>query len=184
LLVVLAGLTLLVETMVILNIFVRRVHGRWIYNFFAPVECGFIIYILYRASVYPAIKRLNAILLGCLPISIGIVYWMHPVLHRFNDAAGLVYDFLELVVACSFLIDVLLNKLDTPPGRQPLFWMASGLLFACSLFTLQDVLMNYIPTIQNQYLTIYNAIANSFMYAGFIACFICLRRTDRQGSPA
>ena len=183
LLIVLSGLTILVE----MTIYINRVHGidsRGIYNFFAPAECGFIIYILYRASAHPAIKRLNAVLLGFLPISIGIAYYMHPVFTRFNDSAGLFYDFLELIAACSFLIDFLLNQSVISLGRQPFFWTASGLLFACSLFTLQDVLMNYIPTIPNQYLTIYSTIANSFMYAGFIACFICLRSTDRQRSPA
>ncbi|HWK02063.1 MAG TPA: hypothetical protein VNS58_00430 [Puia sp.] len=178
LLVVLTGLTSLVETIVFLNV-ARRIDSRWMYSFFAPVECGFILYILYSASVHPAIKRLNAILLGFLPISIGIAYYMHPVFTRFNESAGLFYDFLELIAACSFLTDVLLNKSDTPLGRQPLFWMAAGILFYSSLFTLLDALRTYIPKIPVQYLTMYSVIANTFMYTGFIACFICLRRTDR-----
>lgn len=182
LLVVLAGLTSLIETIVFLNT-ARRIDIRGVYNFFAPVECAFILYILYRASVYPAIKRLNALLLACLPIGIGIAYYTHPGFYRFNESAGLFYDFLELIAACSFLIDVLLNKSDTPLGRQPLFWVAAGILFYGSIFTLLDALRNYITKAPIQYLTLFSALANLFMYSGFIACFICLRRADRQRSP-
>ncbi|HWK02016.1 MAG TPA: hypothetical protein VNS58_00195 [Puia sp.] len=183
LLVVLSGLTLVVET-VVTQYDLRRIDGRWMYIFFAPVECGFIIYILYRASVHPNIKRLNAILLGLLPISIGIAYWLHPAFSGFNDIADFFYDFLELIAACSFLTDVLLNKSDTPVGRQPLFWMASGILFYCCMFTLLGVLLNYMPRMPRRYLAPYSLVANTFMYTGFIACFICLHRARRRNVAA
>src|SRR5258708_2383265 len=181
LLVILSGMTLLVETEVTLFI-VHRIFNRWLYTFFAPVECGFIIYILYRASVHPAIKRLSAILLGVLPISIGIAYCLHPAFYRFNDIAGLFYLFSELLAACSFLVDVLLNKSDTPPGRQPLFWLACGMLFYCSIYTLINAVSDHIVKFSYQFYLLYSIVANTFMYTGFIACFICLHRARRGSS--
>jgi len=175
LLVVLSGLTLLVEATVFLYHF-RRIDGRWIYDFFSPVECGFIIYIFYRASVHPAIRRLNAILLGCLAIGIGIGYVLYPAFFKLSDSTELFYLFAELIAACSFLIDVLLNKSDIPPGRHPLFWMACGMLFYCSIYTVITAVTNYVTKLPYELFMLYSFVANTFMYTGFIACFICLHR--------
>src|SRR5882757_855858 len=108
LLVILSGLTLLVESTAMLLV-AHRIYHFWLYNLFAPVECGFILYILYRGSIHPAIKRLNAVLLISLPIAIGVAYYLHPVFFRLNEPAGLFYLFAELIAACSFLIDILMN---------------------------------------------------------------------------
>ncbi|HWK02014.1 MAG TPA: hypothetical protein VNS58_00185 [Puia sp.] len=178
LLVLLSGLTLLVEMVVGLCV-VRRIDNLWLYNFFTPVECGFIIYIYYRASVHPAIKRLNVLLLGLLPVSIGMAYWLHPVFNRFNEMAGLVYLFFELLAACSFLIDALLNKSDTPPGRQPLFWMACGVLIYSCIFTVISAVEDHKLKIPYSLYMLYSFVGNTSLYAGFIACFICLHRARR-----
>jgi len=183
LLVVLSGLTLLIEAIIAINM-AHRLDTRWIYNFFSPVECGFILYILYRASMHPTIKRLNGLLLVLLPISIAISFYQHPGIFTFNESASLFYDFLELIASCSFLVGVLLNKSDVSPGRLPLFWMACGMVFYCSIFTLQNAVADYIARSSYPYFVLYSYVANTFMYAGFIACFVCLRRINRGASPA
>src|ERR1700720_4264122 len=73
LLVLLSGLTLLVESVVMTSLFLHTSRP-WLYNFFAPVESGFIISIFYRAALQPLIKRLNAILLALLPVGTAILW--------------------------------------------------------------------------------------------------------------
>ncbi|HWK04309.1 MAG TPA: hypothetical protein VNS58_11790 [Puia sp.] len=185
LLVILSGLTLLAETGAYLYA-TLRIDGHWVHNLFAPVECVFILYILHRASMRPAIKRLNIVLLVILPAGIGVIYGLHPAVLRIGEFAALFYLFLELTAACSFLIDLVLNKSDTPVGRQPLFWMAAGMLFYCSIFSMELTVMSFIKKIPWQYSVSYAIVANTFMYTGFITCFICLHRANpasRGDSP-
>jgi len=178
LLVVLCSLTFLVEMSADLLV-IHRIYHFWLYNLFAPVECGFILYIFYRGSTDPAVKRLNVLLLACLPPGIAVTYFLHPVFFRLNEPAALLYLFWELIGACAVVIGILLNKSDSPLGHQPLFWMACGILFYCCIFTLIHAVMNVMPKIQNQYFTLYSFFANTFMYSGFIASFCSLRRVNR-----
>lgn len=181
LLVILSGLTLLVEAAA-LQYAVRHIDGSWVQDLFTPVECVVILYVLHRGSVRPAIKRLNVVLLAILPVGIVVIYGLHPTLFWIGEFASLFYVFLELIAACSFLIDLVLNKSDTPLGRQPLFWMAAGMVFYCSIKSLELTVMSFITKIPWQYSLSYSMVSNTFMYTGFIACFICLHRAGRRGS--
>jgi len=183
LLVILSSLTFLSESACFLFIGLR-IPFLWIQNLFTPVECTFILYILRKASVRPVFKRLHAVLLILLPIGIGVIYGLLPAFFKLDDFAALFYLFLELIAACTFLVDILLNKSDTPLGRQPLAWMASGMVFYCSIYAVMTAVTSFIAEIPLLYKLLYSTVANTFIYAGFIACFICLRRARGGGMPA
>ena len=188
LLVVLCSLTFFVEESA-LFLFFRWIPHDWIYNLFTPLECGFILYIFYRGSTNPSVKRVNAILLACLPPGIAAFFFLHPVFFIFNESALLFYLFSELIGACAVLIGILLNQSDTSLGHQPLFWMACGILFYSCIFTVLHAYLNampknVIPKNSFLYYTIYSFIANNFMYIGFIACFFSMRRLSRTIQPA
>lgn len=178
LMVILSGLTLLVESMVV-YFFFSHAHKPWIYNFFGPVECAFIVYIFYRASTHQAVRRLHVFLLFLLPVGIGISYWMYSDLFRINDKVILYCIFTNLIAACSYLADILLNKTDVPMVRYPFFWMAAGMLLFCCSYVMVPALLNYLRIIPVGYSMLYSLLANTFMYSGFIACFVCFRRLTR-----
>lgn len=181
LLVVLSGLTLLVESAV-MYFLIFKTAKPWIYDFFGPVECGFIVYILYRVSLSRVIKRLNIFLLVLLPVGVGICHMLPPLLPWVNEPAIFYCLFTNLVAACSYLIDLLLNKADIPLIRYPFFWMASGELIFCCVYAMIPPLLNYYMKISYTYFMVYSLVANTFMYGGFIACFYCFRRARSLAS--
>lgn len=185
LLVVLSGLTLVVEVAVQLSFFLKTSPLPWLYNYFIPLEAGCIVYILYRTSVHRALKRLQSGLLICLPIGIGVSCGLHPVFLKLNESIGLFCLFVELMSSCFFLIDALLDNSNTPLTRRPLFWLTCGLIFYCSNFILMHALMSYLPLtkISPKYYVLNGIIANVFMYAGFIGCFISLRPAKIRQEP-
>lgn len=94
-----------------------------------------------------------------------------------NEPAIFYCLFTNLVAACSYLIDLLLNKADIPLIRYPFFWMASGELIFCCVYAMIPPLLHYYMKISYAYFMVYSLVANTFMYGGFIACFLCFRRT-------
>jgi hypothetical protein len=186
LLVVLSGLTVLTEI-------IRQIcsglmipgPGDWIYNFFLPVECAFFIYIFYRASKHPAIKQLDTVLLMLLPVGAGILYFIFPYFSSSNKPVALFYLFTELICAGSFVIDLLLTQSKTSLTRQPLFWVAFGLLFYSGMYI---VLLGIITAVRmTKSLFIYellnSLISNLFLYSGFIICFIRLHKAKPGVHP-
>ena len=175
LLLALTGLTILIEMIEqICFFFLKMTFVEWLYNCFTPVECASLVYIFYRSSEYPAIKRLNAVLLLLLPVGAGFLYYLHPLFITINDHVVVFYLFVELISACSIIIDLLLGQSQSPLTRQPLFWLASGMLFFSGLyivmvsiiFKLKMTNILFIYEILNQ------IIANSCMYAGFLIYFV------------
>lgn len=192
LLIVLSGLTFLVESVQQICFYILNVNIDWLYNCFLPAECACFIYILYRASVHKVIKRLNLALLMILPIGAGILYWRYPFFYKINDHVVLLYLFTELIGACSFLTGLLLSQSKTPLTHQPLFWLAFGLLIYSGLYIvlhsiLYDFLYVNLDAKMTKVLGIYYYLntftANLFMYAGFIICFIRLHQAKPGQCP-
>jgi len=179
----LSGLTFLVET--VMTAWVISYKSRpWLYSYFGPVESGFIVYIFYRAAMVPLIKRMNTILLIILPIGIGISFYLTPDSVRLMQAIVLFCLFINLIAACLFLADVLLHKADIPLARHPFFWMASGILIFCWIYGVLTPLLSHFTKLRSVYFLLDMLVANLFMYSGFIACFICFRRTNSASSTA
>jgi hypothetical protein len=185
LLFMLSGLTLLVETPVNL-LQLKRIDIRWLYNFFVPIECFTILYLFYRASIHLANKRLNAILLVLVPIAFGLICFRHPPTAPMDEYDSLFYCFAELISAGMFLVDVFLVRSDISLTGRPPFWISLGMLFFCSIFLVIEVMIMHATRISMKYFymlwpyfVVYSGVANTFMYGGFIGCFICLRRQAR-----
>jgi glucan phosphoethanolaminetransferase (alkaline phosphatase superfamily) len=93
LLVVLSGITVLIEISEQEWYYVLQHHNDWIYNLFLPLECGCLLYVFYRASLHPVIKRLNAVLLMLLPVGAGILYSMYPYFWKCNDHVAFIWPY-------------------------------------------------------------------------------------------
>jgi hypothetical protein len=122
------------------------------------------------------VKRLNKILLLMFPAGVALSFMLHPVLFTTNDPVNLLCYLFEFIAACSILIDGLLNKWNIPLTRQPLMWLAAGVLFFSCTYALLQIMLNYVLNNIAEYFTLYAFIANTAEYGGFIGCFICLRR--------
>jgi hypothetical protein len=184
LLVILSGLTVLIEMAEQITSHLHF-HSKWIYNFFLPLECAFFLYIFYRASVHAAVKRLNATLLMLLPVGAGILYFFFPYFSESNKQVALFYLFSELICACSYVIDLLLIQANTPFARQPLFWVAFGLLIFSGLYVLMITILYSISIIQifSTYAYVNSLVSNFFLYSGFIICFIRLHKAKPMQNP-
>jgi hypothetical protein len=175
LLLALTSLTILIEvTEQICFFFLKMTFVEWLYNCFTPAECACLLYIFHRASVHPAIKRLNAVLLLFLPVGAGFLYYLYPLFITINDNVVVFYLFIELVSACSIILDLLMGQSQSPLTRQPLFWLASGMLFFSGLYIVMVSIIFKLKMTNNLYIyeMLIQIIANSCMYAGFLICFV------------
>jgi hypothetical protein len=91
----------------------------------------------------------------------------------------LFYLFLELVAACAVLIDILKDVSDKPMYSRPTFWLATGMLCFSSLYIVVFSLGQLLNLLPYTVLLAFTTFDNTFMYGGFIACFIALRREGR-----
>lgn len=175
-LVVMMGLTVLVE--IVAHFLVIRYHNSvWLYNLFMPVECASFLYVFFRGAVHPAIRIVNRCLLAAIIPVLVISFLAQPHLLLHNKFRYIIFLFLELLAACSFFIDLLSGGESVYLLRQPLFWLAGGIVPFCCVHIVLFSLLNYFIPMPQIYYVSWTLVANAFLYSGVTACFICLRRT-------
>jgi len=156
-----------------------------IYNIWGYFETGGIIFIQLRLLTYKWPKRLLIAMLVMLTAGTAINYIWGPPINDLNAQFQLFTMFIQLITTCAALIDVLGSTSDNPLSVQPAFWLNAGMLFYCSIFTLDYIAAIFFkyPSTMGWFFLACSIIANTFMYGGFIATFKTLRRQDRQKNP-
>ena len=173
---IMMGLTVFVE--IVAHVLAIRHHNSmWLYNLFMPVECGSFLYVFFRGAVRPAIRIFNRCLLAAIIPVLVISFLAQPHLLLHNKFRYIIFLFLELLAACSFFIDLLSGGESVYLLRQPLFWLAGGIVPFCCVHIVLFSLLNYFIPMPQIYYFSWTLVANTFLYSGVTACFICLRRT-------
>jgi len=174
LLAVLSCVTLAVE-LVVMCCFFRRIDYFGIYNVWAYVEVGTIIYIQFRQAAHTWAKRLLILLLVVLTATTVALHLLLPAFPRLSGHFLMFFLFFQLIATCAALVDILQGTSDRQLSAQPGLWLATGMLFYSSLFLVLHIWGFFFTNEANKYFYIFSFVANTFMYGGFIAAFITLR---------
>jgi hypothetical protein len=174
LLVALSCVTVVEEAVAAYSYF-RHISYTAIYNAWAYVEVGTIIYIQLREVAHTWAKRLLIFLLVLLSVATVALYLLMPAYPQLNGQFLLFFLFLQLIATCAALVDILQGTSDTPLSARPAAWLATGMLFYSSVFLVLHIWGFFFPREAVSYFYIFSAVANVFMYGGFIAAFIKLR---------
>jgi hypothetical protein len=174
LLVALSCVTLVVE-LVAMYCFFRRINYANLYNAWAYVEVGTIIYIQFRAAAHTWAKRLLILLLVTLTATTVAFYLLLPAFPRLSGHFLMFFLFLQLIATCAALVDILQDTSDRRLSAQPAAWLATGMLFYSSIFLVLHIWGFFFTNEANKYFYIFSFAANTCMYSGFIAAFNTLR---------
>jgi hypothetical protein len=153
----------------------NAIYYTW-YSLWAFLETLTVLYILSREVILASVKRLHRILMILLPVGVALYFILWPPFAYIV----LFYMLLEVIAACAVLIDILKDVSDEPMHGKPIFWLATGMLFFCSLFMVVYSMGRLINTLPRSAYVPLGCFANTFMYGGIIACFIVLGRRGRQ----
>jgi hypothetical protein len=183
-LVILCWVTVVVETTGNTLTLLRIKHNIF-YNVWGYLETGGIIFIQLRLLMHTWAKRLLIAMLIVLTAGTGINYIWGPSIYELNLPFQLFTLFIQLIATCAALIDFLGgNTSDKPLSAQPAFWLNAGMLFYCSVFILVYIAGIFFTSSDRHQFGYYFLaciiIANIFMYGGFIACFITLKRQSYE----
>jgi hypothetical protein len=159
-----------------------------VYNIWAYLETGAIIYIQSREATYRWAKRLLMAILIVLTAGSAVNYIWGPwasSLSAYNPKFQLFTLFIQVIAACVALIDILSDTSDKPLSVRPAFWLTAGVLFSGILFTVIFIVYLFFQGESKRMMyTCYSIAGNTFMYGGFIACFLVLRKKDTKGTMA
>lgn len=161
--------------------------NHWIANAAAPVECALILYIFYKASTHRIIKRINiGLIIAIIPLLL-IGYTLRPLFFYLNTTVATGCFFFILLSACCAYVDMLLDKRDFRLSRQPMFWLAGGMLLysisniLCLVgFEFEKKMVLYGFFYYDYYLGL------SIIALGIILCFISVylqEARDKKGLP-
>ncbi|MDO6430167.1 hypothetical protein Q4E93_06200 [Flavitalea sp. BT771] len=156
-----------------------RVQHHIFYNIWGYFETGGIIFIQRRLLKQQWTKHLLTAMLILLTIGTAANYVWGPPLNDLNPPFQLFTLFIQLIGTCAALIDILGDKTTAVPlSAQPAFWMNAGMLFYCSVFVLNYIFLLFFrsPGPIGWFFLVCSLIANTFMYGGFIACFLTLKK--------
>jgi len=174
LLVALSCVTVVVE-LVAMYCFLRHINHAGVYNAWAYVEVGTIVYIQLREAVHTWAKRLLILLLVVLTATTVALHLLLPAFPRLSGHFLMFFLFFQLIATCAALVDILQGTSDRQLSAQPGLWLATGMLFYSSLFLVLHIWGFFFTNEANKYFYIFSFAANTFMYGGFIAAFITLR---------
>ena len=177
-LVALTSCTVVVETawMACLILKVRNVP---VYNIWALVETGLILYIQYLLAVKKWPRRSIVLLLVVLVTGTAIFFTKWPMTGKTNIMYYLFNMFVQLIGICVALIDIVQGSMEKLLSKHPAFWLNIGLLFYCSIFIVGHIWGLYSDNELDNYFIWFSFAANTFMYFGIIACFRTLRKEDK-----
>jgi hypothetical protein len=156
--------------------------NHWIYNLFLPAEAFSFLYIFYKTAVHGKVRRADGGLLVLLAPLIVLSYLLSHSFFFLNTYAGISCSFLSLLAACGAFIDLLADKRELRLFRQPMFWMAGGVL----LYSISNIIF-YITWEYSKKMVYYNFFSIEYFLGmallnlGMIGCFICLYQQQPVG---
>lgn len=149
--------------------------NHWMYNLYWPVQTAGLLSIFYACAIHRKIKRFHGWLLVVLPVSLLACWWKDSDLYYLNIPAALGGDFLLLLAACGGIADELLGHEHIPVLRQPMFWLAFGVLVYCIGVIIFYAAWGFIKGDVGSgfFTTLY--FTGAYMFnIGAVGCFICL----------
>ncbi|MDO6432608.1 hypothetical protein Q4E93_18525 [Flavitalea sp. BT771] len=161
--------------------------NHWIYNLYFPLQCAGLLFIFYKCSVQPGVRRFDAWLLGAMPL-VCCIFWWKGSFYELNLMATVAFAFLLLLSACAAFVDLLLEQGYGHLLWQPLFWLSSTILVYSVGSIFYYSTWEYSKKMILDYL--FSLLFVSTEYAinlGIIACFICLylqKRINRSSPPS
>ena len=182
-LVVLSVVTYFIETLSLLWSSAAHRSNHWIYNLYLPLNCLGFLYFFYRASIHSGIRRINGWLLAAVPPGIVIAFTLRPGLSFLNTYAAIFYCFLLLLSCIGACVDLMLDKRYIRLGREPLFWLACGLLLDMAGSIVEYAFFSFgEKMILFTLFTVLTFSTNICLYLGTAGCFICLRLAPAGGT--
>ena len=172
---VLTFISLLIElTGRYINFFYRE-SNHWLYNIYIPIQ-GFLgLLIFSKFTTILKVKSIIKRLMIFFIVSHFLSYYFHQEFFTLNNYAIILSLVCNCIAASLFYYDVMANDVQTQLLKQPGFWFATGVFFMSVIFICRFAFWNIIISYAG-YKTIFPYIinaANTFLYGGFIATFIC-----------
>jgi hypothetical protein len=143
-------------------IFSRHLKG----SIFKKIAAGFMI-------VYPVLTLLDG--------------WLGQGLSRQHPYTLLLGSLTMIAFCCRFFYELLQNPFEAKPGRNPMFWISTGILF----FYLSDLSYNLLSHLLDAFAAgegrkVFQSINNNLiliLYSCFIIAFLCKRNLRRSLQP-
>lgn len=149
-----------------------------LYNVFALVETGALLYIQFLLATRRTAARLLMALLGLLVVGTATCFIVWPTVDSLHLRYIVFNMFVQLVGVCVALIDILQVSTEKLLSRQPAFWLNIGLLFYCSIFIIIHIVGIWSVREAGDNFIWFSLVGNTFMYFGYIACFRTLRKEE------
>jgi hypothetical protein len=183
-LVVLAGLSFSVELAGHIMWTQYRLFNNWLYNIFLPIQCILFLYFFYAVALHPTVKKALKVLFVLMAVGQLVAYINHKNFSVLNSYASTLFLFLMLLASCLFYLDAILNNLEISLLKQPAFYIGAGVLFFTVIFILLFAFwaVNISIPHYRQVLKYSIIVANTFLYGGLIAGFVCLNKTKNYYS--
>jgi hypothetical protein len=177
LLVILAGVTFIIEISSQLLWENYKYSCHWLYNLFLPFQCFVILFVHFKMLLYPKTRKAVFYLLCMLGVGTVFSYFFHQSFTIFNHYASTFQVVLMLIASGLFYLDISLNDNNTRLVNQPLFWLSTGILFFSSIFVIKLAIWDYIYTLPDFRVisNVTNIVGNTFFYGSLIIYFVCLR---------
>ncbi len=165
-------------------------HG--MYNLFTTVEFIFYTFLFYTHFTRRIFKTLSLIFIPVfILLSLLNILFMQGLNTTFNTYTFLVGSFFIVVFCCCFFYEsVQPEKIDDQLSKQPLFWIASGLLIYYLGSVIINALFEYLRSndLRDQGMRIYGIInksLNVILYSSFcIAFYLCPNNRKTYSSPS
>ena len=163
---------------------VLRHHNSWLFNISTTVEFVFYAYIFSLHLQNPAYKKLaQGFMIIYPPLALLNIFFIQGFFnwHSYTIALGSVF----MVIFCSlFFYELLLNPVEEELGKDPMFWIATGVFF----FYLGDLSYNLFFNLLTTHASdtakkLFQSINNNLtliLYSCFIMAFLCKRNHRRS----
>ncbi|MEO7264749.1 MAG: hypothetical protein ABIW38_07540 [Ferruginibacter sp.] len=122
---------LLVVIVEITGRFLRKemhVPNSWLYNMFIPVEYFFNTYLFYAYFENIVLKKTAKIILILIPVAALVNMTFVQGFYNFNTNILFAGNCLMIILSCAFFIDLFKREEELVLWREPMFWIATGIL--------------------------------------------------------
>jgi len=159
--------------------------NHFLYNLFLPFQCFVVLFAFSRLLINNSLLLVNRMLIAVFFTGTVAAYIYYPTFVNLNYFASTLYLVLMIIASGCFFLDIAMNSINVPLIRQPVFWLATGILVFSVTFVIRMAFWTYLASLPNINAIIFvtNIISNIFFYGGLIGFFICLRQTT-YSSPS
>jgi hypothetical protein len=109
--------------------FVLKMHTVQVYNFSMPIEYSFYAFLFYKHLQGPMIKKVALGLLIFILTFSAINLAFVQGIEDFNSVSQMLGCAVVLFLSCSFFVDLFRREEEISLLREPMFWIATGVLF-------------------------------------------------------